>query len=186
MCSERGGAPASGMSYSGIFPCDISLSAVPLFLSLRIAWLWASFLSGRLCLHGWPSNSQHTSPLQFLGASLNGMIWIPAPTAVAKEWGVWLGHVCILGSQQWGASNLNSVDWRWEGGRSLKANQITVGRQKSPVSTLGLVQNQQLRRWMISHSENLSVSCWTELLSWDTVLTPALQKETGFFLVFLI
>lgn len=162
-----------------------SLSVYPSALSSPQNCLaLTSFLLGRVSTW-WPPAALGIHPPSSSREWVIGMIWIRIPSTVASRWGVWLVHVCIHGDQEWGISSLSNVDWQWEGGRSIKADQIDIGRPKSPVSTWGLVNNPQLGRWMTSHTENLSVTCWTERLAWDTVLTPARQRETV-FPVFLI
>lgn len=176
LASDRSSVlPGSG--FRSLCLCPSTFSFLP---SSQISWLWACSQVGSLYIMTLNS-SWHITSLKFLGVRLTGMIWIHTLPTVTRGWGAWPGHVCILWAQKWVTSQLNNVDWEWKGGRSWKENQIAVGKQKSPVSTWSLVNNQQLGRWMIRHSENLSMSCWTKLLG----LSWALQRETV-FPVFLI
>lgn len=86
---------------------------------------------------------------------LIGMVQILTFPTVAGRWGAWPGHMCILGAQERGASNLNNVDWEWEAGGSSKTNQFCYDRAKVSNVHLGLVNNQPLGRWVIIHTENL-------------------------------
>lgn len=167
-------------------PSGLAISAPPLLLSFLPSELLGF---GHLLSHV-SSPCMVTSRISQYTSPSSSWEWVSLEWIESLFCPLWpgnegLGQVMCVSLEpkvEWGASNLNNVDWEWEGGRSLKANQIALGREKFPESTRGSVNNQQLGRWVISRPENLSMSCWTQLLACGKGLQPC--RGRLFFLCF--
>lgn len=161
----------------------VSLTVLPLtfFFSsfLQISWLWASFFSGKFSLLGGPQQFLAYNLFIVLGSKSywNDLDLYSMPVARAWE------HsqvMCVPLSSGVRDIPAKQCGFRVERRQVFKGKSDLLLASKNLWCLLGVCPIISCRRWMISHSENLFLSCWTELLDWDMGLIPALHRETVF------